>query len=93
MILLFRSRAITAITRMTAISLNSLAGFRHPQQQLEQQQPALQVYRDQEIFFRMLASVLAQLRGKLRMRQQVPDLVSAAFHRMHQHAGELMHNL
>ena len=57
-----------------------LARLCHAQQYLEQQQPALQIYRDQEVFLCVFAPVLAKLSGEFRMREQVSDLVSAAFH-------------
>ena len=52
----------------------------HAQQNLEEQEPALQVHGDQEVFLGMLTAVLADLRRELRMREQITDLVGAAFH-------------
>src|SRR6478672_11142107 len=62
----------------------------HAQQNLEQHQPALQVYGDQEIFLGVRLAIFTQLRGKLRMREQVTDLVSATLHGMHQYPSKLM---
>src|SRR5262249_10928995 len=59
----------------------------HAEQNLEQQQPALEVYGDKKILFGVLTSVLAELRGELRMRKQISDLVGTAFNRMHQHTS------
>jgi hypothetical protein len=47
------------------------------QQDAEEQQPAAHVRRHQEVFFDVFAAVLAQLLCEVRMRQQVPNLVSA----------------
>src|SRR6478736_1265066 len=62
----------------------------HAQQDLEQHQPALQVYGDQEIFLGVCPAIFTQLRGKLRMREQVTDLVSATLYGMHQYSSKLM---
>ena len=48
-------------------NLECFARFGHAQQDLEQQQPALQIHSDEEILLGMLASVLSQLDSKFRM--------------------------
>src|SRR5262244_2092690 len=70
-----------------------LARLSHAQQDLEQEQPALEVNGDKEVFFGVLAAVLAELRGELRMREQIAHLIRAAFHSVHQHACELVNDL
>src|SRR5262249_13631981 len=56
----------------------------HAEQDLEQQEPAFQVHRDEEVFFGVLPAVLADLRSELWMREQIPYLVGAALHRVHE---------
>ena len=63
------------------------------QQDLQEQQPASQVGSHQEIFFHVLAPILAQLSGKFRVSEKIPDLVGASLHRMHQHSRELVNDL
>src|SRR5215469_8351510 len=60
-------------------SLARLTRSGHAQQYLKQQQPALEVYGDKEVLLGMFAAVLPQLRGELRVREQVTDLIRASF--------------
>src|SRR4051812_36139835 len=60
---------------------------------LVEDEPALHVRREQEVFLRVLMTVATELQRKFRMREQITDLVGAALDRMHQRTGELMDHL
>src|SRR5689334_25096201 len=92
------SRKSTATRESTWIQkqlflLKRCARLNHAQQNLEQEQPALQIYGDQKIFLGMLFAIFAQLRRELRMREQIADLIRAALHGMHQSASKLVDDL
>src|SRR5215470_7291594 len=70
-----------------------LARLGHAQQNLEQEQPAFEVDRDEKVFLGVLASVLTKLRCEFRMGEQITDLIGATFYRVHQHACELVNDL
>jgi hypothetical protein len=56
-------------------------------QDSKQQQPPPDVGAHQEVFFYVSVPVLTELSGKLRVRQQIPYLISATVHGMDQRSG------
>src|SRR5262249_13848500 len=82
-----------ALPRSATGELACLGGSGHAQQDLEQQQPALEIHGNEEVLLGVFAAVLPNLRGKLGMGEQVTDLVGASLHRVHENPGELVNDL